>query len=58
MNQYKSIARYYDLLMDAGYYNHESLARVVQATIGERRRVLETGLLARELHTSCDHRRS
>ena len=53
MNQYKSIARYYDLLMGAGYYDHESLARVVQATIGERRRVLElgvgTGLLAREL---------
>ena len=53
MNQYKSIARYYDLLMGAGYYDHQSLARGVQATIGERRRVLElgvgTGLLAREL---------
>ncbi|WP_133512603.1 class I SAM-dependent DNA methyltransferase [Candidatus Thiosymbion oneisti] len=53
MHPYKEIAHYYDMLMNAGYYNHESLARTIRAVIGQRKRLLElgigTGLLAREL---------
>lgn len=53
MAYYERIAEYYDLLMDAGYYNHASLARIVQSTVGEGKRILElgvgTGGLAQEL---------
>jgi len=53
MNHYQEIAHYYDLLMNGGYYDHESMARIIQSTIGQRKRLLElgigTGLLTREL---------
>ncbi len=50
---YQTIADYYDLLMDGGYYNHESLATSIRSIIGPRKRLLElgvgTGRLAQEL---------
>ena len=53
MTYYEEIAKYYDLLMEAGYYDHESLAKAVQSSVGEGKRILElgigTGRLAEEL---------
>lgn len=53
MAYYERIAEYYDLLMDAGYYDHGLLARAVQSSVGEGKRILElgvgTGRLAEEL---------
>ena len=50
---YNEIARYYDLLMDSGYYNHEYLAKTIQSLIGQSKKILElgigTGLLAQEM---------
>lgn len=50
---YHGIADYYDLLMDGGYYNHESMAKSIQSAIGQRKKLLElgvgTGRLAQEL---------
>ena len=44
VNQYNGIAECYDLLMRAGYYDHEAMARAADSVIGERRRVLELGV--------------
>jgi len=62
MNHYSDISQYYDLLMDAGYYDHEAVAGMVLSIIGQRRKkMLElgigTGRLAREIvkiDSSCD----
>lgn len=61
MTCYEKIAAYYDLLMAAGYYDHDSLARSVQSFVGEGQRILElgvgTGRLCQELiklDPSCD----
>jgi SAM-dependent methyltransferase len=55
LTHYKGIAAYYDLLMDAGYYDHKALATVVRSAIGKRKALLElgvgTGRLAHELLT-------
>ena len=53
MNLYQGIAHYYDLLMNGGYYDHESMGRIIQSAIGQRKRLLElgigTGLLTQSL---------
>lgn len=53
MTPYQEIAYYYDMLMNANYYNHESLAKEVQSVLGSRKKLLElgvgTGLFAQEL---------
>ena len=53
MNTYSGITECYDLLMRAGYYDHEGMARAADAVIGERTSVLElgvgTGLFAQNL---------
>lgn len=43
-NYYHGIADYYDLLMDGGYYNHESMAKSIQSAIGQRKKLLELGI--------------
>jgi ubiquinone/menaquinone biosynthesis C-methylase UbiE len=53
MNSYEGIADCYDLLMRAGYYDHEAMARAADAVIDEHSSVLElgvgTGLFAQSL---------
>lgn len=44
MNEYTKIARYYDILMTAGYYNYDVIAASLQRHIGARDRVLEIGV--------------
>ncbi|MBE9042740.1 class I SAM-dependent methyltransferase [Oscillatoriales cyanobacterium LEGE 11467] len=44
MGYYQGIADYYDLLMDAGYYDYESLATSIRSAIGSRKRLLELGI--------------
>lgn len=44
MNHYNEIVRYYDLLMDSGYYDHKSMGRTIQSLIGQRKRLLELGI--------------
>jgi SAM-dependent methyltransferase len=59
MHSYSGIADCYDLLMRAGYYDHEAMAKAADAVLGERSSVLElgvgTGLFAQSLtSTSTD----
>jgi len=53
VNAYTGIADCYDLLMRAGYYDHDAMAKAADAVMGERARVLElgvgTGLFAQSL---------
>ncbi|MEM8637409.1 MAG: class I SAM-dependent methyltransferase [Cyanobacteria bacterium P01_G01_bin.54] len=44
MTYYQDISKYYDMLMNAGYYNYEPLAKTVRSVIGQRERVLELGI--------------
>ena len=44
MNQYTGIAECYDLLMRAGYYDHQAMARAAESVIGDRTRILELGV--------------
>ena len=44
MNTYEGIADCYDLLMGAGYYDHEAMAKAADAVIGEGSSVLEIGV--------------
>ena len=44
MNDYTGIADCYDLLMRAGYYDHDAMARAADSVIGERNKVLELGV--------------
>lgn len=43
-NQYTGIAECYDLLMHAGYYDHEAMANAAHSVIGDRTRILELGV--------------
>lgn len=53
MTPYQEIAYYYDMLMNASYYDHDTLGKTVHSLIGEREQLLElgigTGLLAQSL---------
>lgn len=53
MNDYTGIAECYDLLMRAGYYDHDAMAKAAQSVIGDRKKILElgvgTGLFAESL---------
>lgn len=53
MNTYAGITDCYDLLMRAGYYDHQAMARAADAVMGDRKRALElgvgTGLFAQSL---------
>ncbi len=44
MGYYQEIAKYYDLLMDGGYYDHRLLALALQSAIGPRKKLLELGV--------------
>ena len=53
MNQYTSIADYYDLLMTSGYYDYKNIARAIAAILSSNSNVIEigvgTGLLLEKL---------
>jgi SAM-dependent methyltransferase len=53
MNTYGGITDCYDLLMRAGYYEHDAMAKAATNVLGPRKRVLElgvgTGLFAQQL---------
>ena len=44
MSYYQEISKYYDMLMEAGYYDYGALATTLQSVIGERQSVLELGI--------------
>lgn len=44
MNMYTGITECYDLLMRAGYYDHEAMASAANAVIGPRTSILEVGV--------------
>ncbi|HUF83961.1 MAG TPA: class I SAM-dependent methyltransferase [Acidimicrobiia bacterium] len=44
MNQYTGITECYDLLMRAGYYDHDTMAKAADAVMGDRAKVLELGV--------------
>lgn len=44
VNQYTGITECYDLLMRAGYYDHEAMASAASSVIGPRTTVLEVGV--------------
>lgn len=44
MNTYTGITDCYDLLMRAGYYEHDAMAKVADQLLGDRHRVLEIGV--------------
>lgn len=44
MNNYSGITDCYDLLMRAGYYEHDAMAKAADAVIGDRGSVLELGV--------------
>jgi SAM-dependent methyltransferase len=44
VNTYTGISDCYDLLMRAGYYEHDAMAKAADAVMGERARVLELGV--------------
>ena len=44
MNQYTGITECYDLLMRAGYYDHEAMASAANSVIGPRTSILEVGV--------------
>lgn len=61
LNQYTGITECYDLLMRAGYYEHDAMAKAADAVMGDRKKVLElgvgTGLFAQSLAATkpdCD----
>lgn len=43
LNQYTGITEYYDLLLTAGYYDYQGLAKEAHSIVGDGRRVLELG---------------
>ena len=43
LNHYTGITEYYDLLLTAGYYDYQSLAKEAHSIVGDGRRVLELG---------------
>jgi predicted TPR repeat methyltransferase len=53
LNRYTGITECYDLLMRAGYYEHDAMAKAADAVMGGRKKVLElgvgTGLFAQSL---------
>jgi hypothetical protein len=60
-NTYEGITECYDLLMRAGYYEHDAMAKAANEVLGDRKTVLElgvgTGMFARELvaaNPDCD----
>ena len=56
MNTYDGITGCYDLLMRAGYYDHQAMAKAADAVVGDRSTFLElgvgTGLFAKSLNES------
>lgn len=53
LNTYEGIAEFYDVLMNAGYYDYDEFSRALGEIFGARRRVMElgvgTGLVAERL---------
>lgn len=61
MQHYSEIVKYYDSLMEAGYYDHEKKAQTLLSTVGQCETMLEvgigTGRLVEEIlkiNPSCD----
>lgn len=44
VNQYTGITEYYDLLLGAGYYNYQNIAREAHSIVGNGRQILELGV--------------
>lgn len=44
MNQYTGITQCYDLLMQGGYYDHDTMSRAADKVIGDRKTLLELGV--------------
>jgi SAM-dependent methyltransferase len=59
MNEYTTMAHYYDTLMTSGYYDYDAIAASLERHIGAHDRVLEigvgTGLAAEQLHHRQPH---